>query len=483
MPRRRTTNTANSLLRGLVEGIQLGTAMRRQRSTDARSERALSLQEQQFQQQFEEDQRKLAAQRQQAGETEKALEQIFPPEQGTLQLGQQFQGQGEASKKLANQPVRFREDVLTEGNVGPGAGMFLRSLNPSLNPQPFASGNAVVKPPTIESEPAFPMLPPEQFIAPGPGIPDVNETVNITRPNQNPLGQLLKGLNTPETPLNPSVLLQAIQNEQAAQAKVDSATTKFKRDIILKGMDINSRELISSNSIASKEQIADLDRQAKAGERIKALVKLGNDPKTGRPITQVGFAKRNNPSDIVFVGKPTTSSPGTNVNVNNLPQIPTGLLTAITQSDTSLKSVERLEEILKRVDASGLIGPIDSAVGSFFEKIGMPDQDQQTIMNISIDLTDSLGRMRSGGVISEEEWQNFQRLVPQRSDNYPTFVNKLRNFKLKLQDIRDANITSAQTFGFNIGTAQQTQPETQAPTLEELKAEQARRKKANGGSK
>lgn len=325
------------------------------------------------------------------------------------------------------------------------------------------------------------------------------ETEEFTEPNQ--LAQLLLGINTPQAPLDTNTLISAFQRQQDQQAntfRVDlgdriEIRNRFNNELVQtipKGvtpaarvtaltaqLNRENRRLISENTIKSREKVADLNRQAKAGERVKVTVRLGNDETTGRPITQVGFAKRNDPSDIKFVGKPTVQGAGNQVNVSNLPQIPASLLTGITQSKLTLKSIGRVEEILSRIGKdkfAGLVGPVDNLIGSGREFFGIPDRDQQTIGNITKDLTDALGRMRSGGVISDEEWKTFSALVPQRSDNFPTFVNKMLDFKRKMQDTFDVNLESAATFGFNTGTAT-PQRVVENFTLEQLEAEKRRR--------
>ena len=192
---------------------------------------------------------------------------------------------------------------------------------------------------------------------------------------------------------------------------------------------------------------------ALSGDRIKVNVKLGNDPKTGRPVSRVGFALKDDPTNIIFIGKPTTAGAAAKITVKNLPQIPSVLLTSITQSDLALRSIGRVQAIMDRVDISGFVGPVDSRIGDVLEAIGLPNKDQQTIGNITTDLTDALGRMRSGGVISLEEEERFKNLVPQRTDNFQTFVNRMNDFKNKMDDIKSVNLEAAKTFGFNVGTS------------------------------
>ena len=240
----------------------------------------------------------------------------------------------------------------------------------------------------------------------------------------------------------------------------------FERDIL---NDMGAKFGIIPKKFEDKANIA------LSGNRIKVNVKLGNDPKTGRPITRVGFALKDAPTDIIFIGKPTTAGAAARVTVRNLPQIPSVLLSGITQSNLALKSVARIDEILSRVDVDSLVGPVDAPIATLLEGLGFPNADQQTIGNITRDLTDALGRMRSGGVISEQEWETFTALVPQRNDPAPTFVNKLNDFRAKMNDIKSVNLEAAETFGFNVGTSA---PEF---TLKELEAEKARR--SSGRSK
>jgi len=201
------------------------------------------------------------------------------------------------------------------------------------------------------------------------------------------------------------------------------------------------------------QKFAEEANLALAGDRTEVLVKLGNDSKTDRPIAQVGFALKDDPTDIIFIGKPTIAGAGTKITVKNLPQIPGILLEGITQSKLALKSVARIDDILKRVNLESLVGPLDAPMATLLEKLGFPNTDQQTIGNITRDLTDTLGRMRSGGVISPEEWETFTALVPQRSDPALTFVNKLNDFRAKMNDIVSVNLEVAKTFQFNVGTS------------------------------
>ncbi len=381
----------------------------------------------------------------------------------------------------------FRADVappIQESDVG--SGIFQRSQTPQGDPQPFASGNAIVNQPSVPV-PGDDSLPfssaggdflqvGQQFTQPQVGeiaIPE--QTEQVANPNRVLLEGLLKAQGGPlDQSIIPNVALQQQQFRrqdaiaaQQAQAKLDAAALKFQGQKELKNLDITSRELVSGNQISSKKEINRLNREAKDGERIKVNVLLGNDKQTGRPITRIGFAKKNDPSDIKFIGKKTISGSGTQVNVSNLPQIPSALLTGITQSNLALKSVGRIEEIMGRIDIDKFVGPIDSRIGDVLEAVGAPNKDQQTIGNITKDLTDSLGRMRSGGVISDQEWETFMALVPQRTDNFQTFVNKLNDFKAKMSDIRGVNLDATRTFGFNTGTSDD---DVSSMTEEQLKA-------------
>jgi len=221
-----------------------------------------------------------------------------------------------------------------------------------------------------------------------------------------------------------------------------------------------------------------------AGDRIEVIVKLGNDAKSDRPITQVGFALKDDPTDIIFIGEPTTAGAGAQITVKNLPQIPGTLLSAITQSKLALRSVARIDDILKRVDLDSLVGPIDAPIATLLEALGFPNADQQTIGNITRDLTDSLGRMRSGGVISEQEWETFMALVPQRSDPALTFVNKLNDFRAKMNDIVSVNLEAARVFGFNVGTSDadvnRGSSSSGSSKLQQLLEEKARRAGTGG---
>lgn len=414
--------------------------------------------------------------------------QVLPPVPGLPDVDERLvRGQGTTSLGTAipGQPQEAGLDSITESNV-PFDELGIGPLFEQAQQQ--GQGGFGVAPPDPND---FLQLG-QKFQGQSPAAIQ-SATQGVEVPNQ--LGQLLGGINTSLADrggIDPTALLGLAQQERARQGETFSvdlgdrieirnkltndivrtlpkgATPASKLSAITSQLNRENQQLISQNTIQSREKVAELNREAKAGERVKANILLGNDKKSGRPITQVGFAKRGDPTDIKFVGKPTVQGAGNQVNVSNLPQIPATLLTGITQSDIGLRAIGRIEDIMKRVDISGFVGPVDSRIGDVMEGIGLPNKDQQTIGNITTDLTDMLGRMRSGGVISDQEWENFMKLVPQRTDGFQTFVNKMADFKAKLNDIKGVNLDAAKTFGFNTGTADTN--DVRSMTDEQLRA-------------
>ena len=337
------------------------------------------------------------------------------PEEG-LQVGQQFQGKSQKAIDFANQPVEFQESVPNQ------LGQMLQSFNRN---QPGG-------------------------LAPGAvfGVAQQQQAQQAAEAD--------KRRETFQVDLGDRIEVRNKLSNELVRTFQKGATPGNKLSAITSQLNRQNQKLISDNTISSREKIEGLKAEVKAGERVKVSVLLGNDEKSGRPITQVGFAKKSDPTDIKFIGQPTISGAGSSVNVSNLPQIPSSMLTAITGSNLGLKQMSRIKSIIDRLGVSDfgeLVGPWDNVIGSAMEKAGIPNKDQQSIKTITTDMTDLLGRLRSGGVISEQEWKNFRLLVPQRSDNMQTFINKMGDFNNKMSDILSVNLEAAGTFGFNTGTA------------------------------
>ena len=382
------------------------------------------------------------------------------------------------------QNTQFSGVDIGSGTAGPALAEAVRAFGAqggAIDPNRLPLDIPPAVPPAItESVDSFDFQNPATPDFEGTGVGLTRATEQVTVPNEN--RELLLALNK-ATPggADQSAVFNFIQQQQAQQGETfqvdlgdrievrnkqtNQLVSKFPKGVtpaskisaISAQLSRENQKLISDNTIASREQEGELNREAKAGERTKVNVLLGNDKKSGRPITQVGFAKKNDPSDIKFIGKPTVAGAGSQVNVSNLPQIPATMLNAITGAKLGIKQMGRIQSIINRLGVSNfgdLVGPWDNVIGGLMEKAGIPNKDQQSIKTITTDMTDLLGRLRSGGVISEQEWANFKLLVPQRGDNTQTFINKMGDFNNKMNDILSANLGSAQTFGFNTGTAQ-----------------------------
>ena len=99
---------------------------------------------------------------------------------------------------------------------------------------------------------------------------------------------------------------------------------------------------------------------------------------------------------------------------------------ALTLSKGGLKSIQELNDVLKKFD--GVVPKFDAAMPEMLKS-----PDARKIALLSKDLADSIGRLRSGGAINEEELATFKSFIPNAFDDTETVKFKLQKLEEKFR--------------------------------------------------
>lgn len=115
-------------------------------------------------------------------------------------------------------------------------------------------------------------------------------------------------------------------------------------------------------------------------------------------------------------------------------------------------------------DVSGRIGGIVPVPSWIRNQVGQGGEQGQSARNLLGDLTSQVGKMRSGGAITPQEFNRLEAFLPNQNDNENVISIKLKNFIKTLEDIKRIRIANYAKYG-GVGSSPNEMPQEDRPTL------------------